>query len=82
MAAPPVLKADGFADVELYQPHAEPNPDFPNVPGNVSNPENVAVFDEPIRYARQHGHQLILATDPDADRLGCAAPLTPDTAGP
>lgn len=82
LAAPPVLNADGFADVELYQPHAEPNADFPNVPGNVSNPENVAVFDEPIRYARQHGHQLILATDPDADRLGCAAPLTPDTAGP
>ncbi len=78
----PILQRDGFADVELYGPHAEPSPDFPNVPGHVSNPENVAVFDEPIAYARQQGHHLILATDPDADRLGCAAPLTLDPAGP
>jgi phosphomannomutase len=82
LATLPVLRGDGFQDVEVYGPHAEPNPDFPNVPGHVSNPENVAVFDEPIRYARQAGRELILATDPDADRLGCAAPLTLDTAGP
>ncbi len=82
LATLPVLRGDGFDDVEVYGPHAEPNPDFPNVPGHVSNPENAVIFDEPIRYARQTGRELILATDPDADRLGCAAPLTLDTAGP
>lgn len=82
-AAPtiPVLERDGFTDVEVYGPHAEPSGDFPNVPGHVSNPENAAVFEEPIAYARQHGFELILATDPDADRLGVAAPLTTDPSG-
>ncbi len=82
LATLPVLERDGFTDVELYGPHGDPNPDFPNVPGHVSNPENAVIFDEPIRYAQSQGHELILATDPDADRLGCAAPLTLDPAGP
>lgn len=82
LATLPVLQRDGFTDVEVYAPHAEPSPDFPNVPGHVSNPENTAVFEAPIEYARGAGHQLILATDPDADRLGCAAPLSLDPAGP
>ena len=41
----PALAADGFNDVEMFGPHAEPNGDFPNVPGHVANPENPAVFD-------------------------------------
>ncbi|QEG38386.1 phospho-sugar mutase [Roseimaritima ulvae] len=77
----PLLERDGFHDVEVYQPHAEPSGDFPNVPGHVSNPENAAVFDEPIKYAKANGFDLVMATDPDADRLGVAAPLTTDTAG-
>ncbi|MDZ4820148.1 MAG: phospho-sugar mutase [Planctomycetota bacterium] len=81
-AVPPVLAADGFADVEIFGPHAEPNGDFPNVPNHVSNPENPAVFDIIIAQAQKTGADLILATDPDCDRLGCAAPLTKDTAGP
>lgn len=70
----PVLAEAGFAEVELYGPHAEPNGDFPNVPQHVANPENPAVFTPIIEYARQCDADLILATDPDADRLGCAAP--------
>ncbi len=72
----PVLAAAGFNDVELFGPHAEPNGDFPNVPGHVSNPENPAVFDTIIERAKQIGADLILATDPDCDRVGCAAPVT------
>ena len=72
----PVLAADGFTDVELFGPHAEPDGDFPNVPGHVSNPENPAVFDAIIARAKQAGADLILATDPDCDRIGLAAPLT------
>ena len=78
----PLVKADGFSDIEVYGPHAEPNGDFPNVPGHVSNPENAAIFVEPIRYAQSIGANLILATDPDCDRIGCAAPTTSDPAGP
>ena len=71
---PPVLAAVGFQDVELYGPCAEPDGDFPNVPGHVSNPENPATFDGPIDRAHQSNAELILSSDPDADRLGCAAP--------
>ncbi len=75
-----LLERDGFQQVELYGPHAEPSPDFPNVPGHVSNPEIARVFAEPIEYAKANGFDIILATDPDADRLGVAAPLTTDPA--
>lgn len=77
----PLLERDGFADVELYGPNAEPSGDFPNVPGHVSNPENTAVFDKPIEHARKTGADLILATDPDCDRIGCAGPVTADKSG-
>ncbi len=72
----PALKGDGFDDVEVFGPHAQPDPDFTNVPGHVSNPENPAVFDAIIERARVSGAELILATDPDCDRVGCAAPVS------
>ena len=72
----PVLEKAGFSDVELYGPQAEPNGDFPNVPGHVSNPENTVVFDDIAAYAKSIGADLALATDPDCDRIGCSAPLT------
>ncbi len=72
----PALAAAGFEDVEVFAPHAEPSGDFPNVPDHVSNPENAAVFDDIIARAKETGAELILATDPDCDRVGCAAPAT------
>ncbi len=81
-AVMPALAASGFDDVELFGPHAEPSGDFPNVPGHVSNPENPRVFDIIIERAKQIGVELVMATDPDCDRMGCAAPLTSDTSGP
>jgi phosphoglucomutase/phosphomannomutase len=71
----PVLAADGFEDVEVFGPHAQPDGDFPNVPGHVANPENARVFDASIERARALSADLALATDPDCDRIGCAAPL-------
>ena len=73
----PVLETAGFP-TELYADHAEPNGDFPNVPANIANPENPAVFDGMIAAANDSDFELILASDPDADRIGCAARLTPD----
>lgn len=69
----PILQADGFTNVEVFQPHATPDGDFPNVPAHVANPENPAVFDTLIEHAKTSGADLILASDPDADRIGCAA---------
>jgi phosphoglucomutase/phosphomannomutase len=71
----PVLAADGFKEVEVFGPHAQPDGDFPNVPGHVANPENAIVFDAIIVRAKAVGADLALATDPDCDRIGCAAPL-------
>jgi len=75
-AVPPLLSAAGFHDVEVFQPHANPDGDFPNVPGHVSNPENPAVFDAIVDRAKAIGADLVLATDPDCDRMGCSAPKT------
>lgn len=72
----PALEADGFRDVELFGPHAQPDGDFPNVPGHVANPENSAVFDLIIARAKEIKADLVLASDPDCDRIGIGAPLT------
>jgi phosphoglucomutase len=72
----PVLAEDGFKSVELFGPHSKPDGDFPNVPGHVANPENPRVFDMIIERAKPAGADVCLATDPDCDRIGCAAPLT------
>jgi phosphomannomutase len=81
-AAVPALAADGFTDVEIFAPHREPSGDFPNVPGHVSNPENTAIFEAIIARGQQIGADLVLATDPDCDRMGAAAPKTKNKAGP
>lgn len=72
----PVLAAAGFEDVEIFQLHAAADPEFSNVPGHSANPENSAVFDVIIERAREVHADLILATDPDCDRLGCAVPVS------
>jgi phosphoglucomutase/phosphomannomutase len=72
----PALAADGFKNVEEFGPHATPDGDFPNVPKHVSNPENKEVFTSIIARAEESGADFILASDPDCDRIGLAAPLT------
>ncbi|MEI6524551.1 MAG: phospho-sugar mutase [Planctomycetota bacterium] len=79
---PSLLRAAGFTEVHEYGPHSTPDGDFPNVPGHVSNPENSAVFDAIVVYAKSIGADIALATDPDCDRMGCSCPLTLDPASP
>ncbi len=76
-----LLNEVGFNELEIYEPHREPSGDFPNVPGHVSNPENAIVFEAIIEHAKTTGAELILASDPDCDRMGAAAPVTMDPAG-
>ena len=71
----PVLQAAGFQDVRLYAPQAEPDGDFPNVPGHVANPENPEVLTGAIEEARTRSDDVVMASDPDCDRLGAAAAL-------
>ncbi|MFM8891372.1 MAG: phospho-sugar mutase, partial [Planctomycetia bacterium] len=75
-AVVPVLRGAGFTRLRLYGPQEAPDGDFPNVPGHVANPENPAVLTGAIDEARARGDHLVLASDPDCDRLGAAAPLT------
>ena len=71
----PALSGAGFHQVEVFGPQAKPDGDFPNVPGHVSNPENPETFTAMIARAEESGADIILSTDPDADRLGAAARL-------
>ena len=75
-AVVPVLEGAGFAKLRLYGPQSKPDGDFPNIPGHVANPENPAVLTGPIDEAKSRGDDLVMASDPDCDRLGAAAPLT------
>ena len=68
----------GLNDLEIYKQHREPNGDFPNIPDHIANPENPVVFEKIIERAKEIGADLVLASDPDCDRMGAAAPLTLD----
>jgi phosphoglucomutase/phosphomannomutase len=73
-AVVPVLHGAGFTRLRVFAPHERPDGDFPNVPGHVANPENPQVLSGPIAEAALAGDELVLASDPDCDRLGAAAP--------
>ena len=75
-AVVPVLRGAGFERLRLFGPHETPDGDFPNVPGHVANPEVPAVLAAPIAEAREQGDDIVMASDPDCDRLGAAIPLT------
>ena len=79
---PSVLEASGFENVLLFPEHANPDPDFTNVKGHVANPENQEVYEPIIEFARQQSADVVIVTDPDADRLGCAAPVRLDADSP
>ena len=67
--APQVLQSVGY-DVVPLPCQMTCDPDFSGV--KTSNPENKEAYDEAIDLAKQIGAKIVLATDPDADRLGIA----------
>ncbi len=67
--APQVLQSEGY-DVVPLACQMTNDPDFSGV--KTSNPENKEAYDEAIELARKIGAKIVLATDPDADRLGIA----------
>ncbi len=67
-----VIQSAGFRNVAIFEPHRAADGNFPNVPKHLPNPENLEVFDPVIDWVKSTGHsaELIIASDPDADRLG------------
>jgi len=67
---PPVLKKIGFKNVHVIQEQAQPNGDFPTV--IYPNPEEKEALTFALKKAEEIDAELVLATDPDADRVGIA----------
>jgi phosphoglucomutase len=65
-----VVKRLGFEKVEIFEPHRDPDGDFSNVPNHYPNPEQTAVFDPLKERAAEIAADVLLASDPDADRVG------------
>ena len=72
------LERSGFADVRPVESQRDPDPDFPTVA--FPNPEEAGALDEATALADDVNADLILANDPDADRLSAAVP-SPDGSG-
>ena len=66
-----VLAAAGFDDVVVVERQAEPDPDFPTVA--FPNPEEPGALDLALETAEEVGADLVIANDPDADRVALAA---------
>jgi len=66
-----LLKEIGFTSVHVVREQAEPDPEFSTV--LTPNPEDPAAFELALQYAREKQADIVLATDPDADRLGLYA---------
>ncbi len=71
------LNAMGFAEGEQFftvESQRECRGDFANVKFRTPNPEVPESLEAGIKLAKEVGADLVLATDPDADRLGGAVP--------
>lgn len=64
---PRLLKEQGFTDVHCVSSQMTPDGSFPTAPS--PNPENPETFHLALEEARRVGAHLIIATDPDADRV-------------
>ena len=67
-----LLGEAGFANVATVAAQHDPDPDFATVP--FPNPEEPGALDLALALAEEVGADLVVATDPDGDRIGAAVP--------
>lgn len=68
---PKTLEAWGFTNVHLVEAQSEPSGDFPTVV--YPNPEEEEAMSLALKKGKEIDADLIMATDPDTDRVGAAA---------
>ena len=69
-AIPKVLKKAGYSAVNIIKEQAKPDGDFPTV--KSPNPEEPEALQMAMEKANAIGADIVIGTDPDADRLGIA----------
>lgn len=67
---PMALKKFGFENVTVVEEQKEPNGNFPTV--KSPNPEEPAALELALKKAQEIDADIVMATDPDADRVGIA----------
>lgn len=63
-----VLDELGFTNVHIVKEQAEPDGKFPTV--KYPNPEDPAAFELALKLAKEINADIVVANDPDADRIG------------
>ncbi len=66
-----ILDEIGFKDVHVVKEQELPDGEFPTV--SYPNPEDIKAFELAIALAKEKDADVVMATDPDADRLGVLA---------
>jgi phosphoglucomutase len=66
-----ILKELGFQHVYVVPEQELPDPDFTTL--EYPNPEDPKAFTLALKLAKEKGADIVMATDPDADRLGIYA---------
>lgn len=64
------LEEAGFTNVTIVKEQAEPDEDFTHA--KSPNPEEHSAFELAIEYGERTNADLLIGTDPDADRMGIA----------
>ncbi len=67
---PKILSRMGFTNLSLVEAQVESNGNFPTV--KSPNPEENSALEMAVALAEEKGADLVMATDPDADRVGIA----------
>ncbi len=67
---PQLLQETDYIDLKLVEEQMQPDGSFPTV--KVPNPEEPETLSLALNLAKEYQADLVMATDPDADRLGCA----------